>query len=60
MSNITYWKCPHCHGVGKRIAYPGQVETCLSCDGTGNGLVDGEERRLRRVIKELETQDSKP
>lgn len=54
---ITYWKCPECHGTGKTIRYWGakaETERCAKCDGTGNGLVDGAQRAHQREIERIE------
>lgn len=46
---LTYWKCHHCHGIGKiSPRWSDHVDDCRSCDGTGNALVDGEDERARR------------
>lgn len=59
--DVRYWKCPECHGVGKRIRYwttPASVEPCPKCDGTGNALVDGEARRYAREVERIERESA--
>jgi len=54
---ITYWKCPDCHGTGKRIVGYDSVERCFRCDGTGNAFVDGRARAHARRVAEIEQRD---
>lgn len=49
---LTYWKCPKCHGTGFQIC-GGREITCYPCDGTGNAMVDGAARAHRRALSEL-------
>lgn len=50
---ITYWRCPDCCGTGKLVA-GNSVTDCYKCDGTGNGMVDGEKAAHQRRIDEIE------
>ena len=55
---LTYWKCNVCHGTGRKFEHwMDRSEICFKCDGTGNALVDGEERRLRRKLEEEQERD---
>lgn len=61
--HITFWKCPKCHGTGKTIKYWGvkaETEACRKCDGTGNGLVDGEASEHQREIDRIENANRNP
>ncbi len=58
--NITYWKCPKCHGTGKNIVANHWIERCFDCDGTGNALEDGAARAHERRVREIENKKGKP
>ena len=53
MSEPFFQKCKRCCGTGKTI-FCEKITPCPDCDGTGNALVDGEEMRYRRRLREIE------
>lgn len=57
--DITFWKCPDCHGTGREIIVGKAVE-CARCDGTGNALVSGAEHRHRRRLTKIDSRGDKP